>query len=190
MRDERECVVGKRVAVVGTSGSGKTTLARRIAQRLGCPHVELDALHWGPNWTEASPEVLYARVDAALRGEAWVVDGNYGRVRALIWSRADTIVWLDYALPIILWRVVWRTFRRIVTREELWGNNREDWRAAFGRDSIILWALQTYARRRREYAAWLSQPEYAHLQVVHLRSPRETQGWLAGIAQRAVPLEG
>jgi len=190
MREESECVVGKRVAVVGTSGSGKTTLARRIAQRLGYPHVELDALHWGPNWTEASSEVFYARVDAALRGEAWVVDGNYGRVRALIWSRADTLVWLDYALPIILWRVVWRTFRRIVTREELWGNNREDWRAAFGRDSIILWALQTYARRRREYAAWLSQPEYAHLQIVHLRSPRQAQRWLTSIAQRAVPLEG
>jgi len=35
----------QRISVVGTSGSGKTTVARRIAEALGFPHVELDALH-------------------------------------------------------------------------------------------------------------------------------------------------
>ena len=90
----------RRIAVVGTSGSGKTTLAHRLAERLGIPHVELDALHWGPNWTPVAADLFRERVAQALSGEAWVVDGNYSRVRDIIWTRADTLVWLDYSWPV------------------------------------------------------------------------------------------
>lgn len=169
----------RRVAVVGTSGSGKTTLASRLAQILGVSHVELDAVHWGPNWTPASPEIFRERTAQALRGDAWVTDGNYSAVRDIVWGRADTVVWLDYALPVILGRVLWRTLRRTLTREELWNENQERVREAFfSRESIILWALASYRRRRREYPILLDKPEHAHLAVVRLRSPRAARRWL------------
>lgn len=76
------------VAVVGTSGAGKTTTARLIAARLQLPHVELDALHWDANWTMAPLPVFRERVARALAGEAWVIDGNYGKVRDLVWPQA------------------------------------------------------------------------------------------------------
>jgi adenylate kinase family enzyme len=168
----------RRIVVVGTTGSGKTTLARQLSQRLGIAHVELDALHWEPDWTPAEPEAFRARTSQALGGAAWVTDGNYGKVRDIVWSRADTVVWLDYALPIILGRLLWRTVRRVATREELWNRNREQIRGLIGRESLIVWALQTYRRRRREYPALLRKPEFAHLTVVHLRSPHATREWL------------
>jgi adenylate kinase family enzyme len=177
-------MIGKRISVVGTTGSGKTTFARELAQRLGVPHVELDALHWEPNWTEAPLEVFRARVDLALRGEAWVIDGNYSKVRDIIWSRADTVVWLDYALPIILWQLLKRTLKRVFIREELWGKNRERFRAQFlSRDSLFLWAISTYRRRRREYPTLFKQPEHVHLAVVHLRSPRAARAWLESVRE-------
>src|SRR5262249_18611627 len=43
-----------RVVVIGTSGAGKTTFAGRLASRLGTAHIELDALHWGHDWTPRS----------------------------------------------------------------------------------------------------------------------------------------
>lgn len=173
---------GRRISVVGTSGSGKTTTAGQIAQRLGIPHVELDALHWEPNWTEAPIEVFRARVTQALSGETWAVDGNYGKVRDIVWGRADTVVWLDYTLAVILWQLVRRTVRRSVTQEELWGGNRESLgKAIFSRESILLWALQTYKRRRREYPVLLGKPANAHLAVIHLRSSRETHQWLINL---------
>jgi adenylate kinase family enzyme len=169
----------RRIAVVGTSGSGKTTMAQKIARRLGVPHVELDALHWGPNWTPTSRELFRERVEQALSGVAWTTDGNYSAVRDIVWGRADTVVWLDYALPLIMWRVLTRTIRRSVTREELWNENRENLRQSFlSRDSIILWALRTYRRRRREYPILFRQLEYVHLRIVHLRSPRAARQWL------------
>ena len=169
-----------RIAVVGTGGSGKTTLAGRLARRLGVPHVELDALHWDPGWTPA-PD-FRDRVTEALAGEVWTTDGNYSQVRDIVWQRADTVVWLDYSLPLIMWRVTTRTIGRSVRQEELWGTNRENLREAFfGPDSIIWYAFKTYRRRRRQYPVLFGQPEYAHLDIVQLRSPRQARCWLEGL---------
>lgn len=180
-----------RVSVVGTSGSGKTTLAHRLSERLGVPHIELDALHWEPHWTPAAPEVFRARTAQALSGPAWVTDGNYSKVRDVVWGRANTLVWLDYPLPVIMGRIVWRTLRRVVTREELWNQNREDFVGTFfRRDSILLWALQTYRRRRREYPELLARPEYAHLRVVHLHSLRQARRWLKSLPPSPAPFQG
>ncbi len=52
----------RRIVVIGTTGSGKTTLAQEVAARMGLPHVELDALHWGPGWSEAPRETFRAGV--------------------------------------------------------------------------------------------------------------------------------
>ena len=101
---------------------------------------------------------------------------------AITWSRADTVVWLDYPLPLTLWRLWWRTLRRTLSQEELWNGNREQLTThLFTRDSLFLWALKTYRRRRREYPALLSAPENAHLALVHLRFPRQTKKWLSTI---------
>ncbi|MBU0490906.1 MAG: AAA family ATPase [Chloroflexi bacterium] len=176
----------RRIVVVGVTGSGKTTLAGQLARRLGISHVELDAIHWGPNWTPATVDDFRERTAQALAGDAWVTDGNYSKVRDIVWGRADTVVWLDYALPVVLGQLVRRTLRRVVTQEELWNDNRETWRGVlFSRDSIVMWAFKTYRRRRREYPLLFQQPAYAHLTVVRLRSPRSMRRWLAGIPDRA-----
>jgi adenylate kinase family enzyme len=170
----------RRICVVGTTGSGKSTLASELARRLQIPHVEVDALYWKPNWTKSSDEELQLRVEKALGGQAWVVDGNYSRIRNLTWPRAEAVVWLDYSLALILWRLWTRTWKRVFTKENLWGTNTERlWPQFFSRDSIFLWALQTYQRRRRTYTALLSSPEYASLKVYHFKSPRQTQAWLS-----------
>lgn len=172
---------GQRISVVGTSGSGKTTLARQLSQCLAIPHVELDALHWGPNWTEVPLALERRRLEQALAGDRWVVDGNCSREHDLIWSRADTVVWLDYQLSVVLRRLLGRTLRRVTTQEELWSGNRETLKQALSRDSILLWVLRTYPKRRKEYPVLLSRPEYTHLKVVHLRSPNTTRTWLESL---------
>ena len=173
----------RRIAVVGVSGSGKTTLARQIAARLGLAHVELDALYWEPGWAPAQRTVFRERAAQVFQGDGWVVDGNHPEVRDIIWDRADTAVWLDYSLPLVMWRLTRRTFRRCATHEELWNGNQERSLRAhfFRRKSIFLWALRTYELRRREYPTLFGMPEYAHVRPIHLRSPRATQVWLESL---------
>ena len=168
-----------RTVVIGTSCSGKTTFARALAGKLGVPHIEMDALHWGPNWTPAPRDAMRERVSAAIAAPRWVLDGNYGVVRDLVWARATDLVWLDYPFPVVFSRALRRTFRRVFTREELWAGNRESFRLAFmSRDSILWWVLTTYHRRRREYPQLFAEPEYGHLRLTVLRSPAEAERFL------------
>jgi adenylate kinase family enzyme len=174
----------RRISIVGTIGSGKTTFARKTSRRLDAPHIELDALHWEPNWVEAPNDLFRERVKRSLQGDSWVVDGNYHQVRDLVWNRADTVVWLDYPFRTIIGRLARRTMRRILTHERLWNGNQEHIRGLFTRDSVFLWAIRTYRRRRRQYPILLSRSENSHLTVVRLRSPREAAGFLSTLEQQ------
>ncbi|MGC4014235.1 MAG: adenylate kinase [Luteolibacter sp.] len=169
-----------RIAVIGTSCAGKSTFARQMAAKLALPHLELDQFQWQPGWTPAPTEVFRTQLSEALLAPGWIVDGNYTKVRDLIWKDARLIVWLDYAFPTILFRALKRTIRRAVTREVLWNGNRESVALSFfSKDSILLWVIRSHARKRQEYAALLAQPEHAHLTVVRLLSPAEAAAWQA-----------
>ncbi|MAU11351.1 MAG: adenylate kinase [Anaerolineaceae bacterium] len=172
--------LGTRIVIVGSTGSGKSTLAGQLASQLDLPHIELDGLFWGPNWTETSPEVFIPKVEAALAGDRWVVDGNYSRVRHIVWPAAETIIWLDYSLPIIYWRLWKRTLRRTLGREQLWEaqNVERFWVQFVTKDSLFLWALKKHKERRILYPQVLGQPEHAHLQVLHFHHPSQTRDWL------------
>jgi hypothetical protein len=179
--------VSRKFTVMGPSCSGKTTLAAALAERLGVPHVELDALHHGPNWQEASAEDLRAKVEAALAGQdGWVTDGNYvGKLGTLLVDQADTIVWLDLPLPTLVRRMWSRTTGRIRDGTELWGTgNRETWpNFLFWPNSLLLYTLRTHRRRRRECVEIL-----ASRNGVRLRSEAEVSRWLA--AQLPPPAPG
>ena len=165
--------------MIGNTGSGKTTFSRALAEQLGGPHVELDALHWEPGWREAPPKEFRRRVAAALESDGWVVDGNYrGRLGTSVLDRADVVVWLDLPLPTILWRVVSRTLRRLRTREQLWGGNVETVGNAFlRRDSLMWWAIKTHFRWRRRLPQVVEK--YPH---VRLRSAGEVDRYLRAAA--------
>lgn len=160
-----------RFVVVGTSGSGKTTFAKALAAKLEVPRIELDALHWLPDWVEREPGEFRALVAQAIEPERWVVDGNYSVVRDILWPRATDIVWLNYSQATVCTRVLARTLRRSLTRERLWAGNTESLRRAFlTRDSILLWALNTYRRNRVKYARLREDPAFGHLRWHELRN--------------------
>jgi adenylate kinase family enzyme len=162
-----------RISVVGTSGAGKTTMGRALAQLHGIPHVELDALYHGPNWTELPEPLFRQQVAAVTQSERWVIDGNYGVVRDLVWGRATLVVWLDLPRWLVMAQVIWRSLSRAITRQPLWNGNRERFSAWLDPDHPIRWAFRTHARRRQEFAAAMG-PSW-----VRLRSRAEVQRWLA-----------
>ena len=170
----------QRVAILGSSSCGKSTLAAQLAVILGYPHVELDSFRFLPGWQVRPNEEFRARVDAATSQPCWVSDGNYRVIQDLTWGRADTIIWLDYRLSLILWRLTRRTIGRTVNRTELWNTgNRDNIFKHFrlSDESLYYWVFKTYWRRKRELPEQLALPEHAHLRVLRFSTPRQTEAW-------------
>ena len=173
----------RRIVVVGVSGNGKTTLSRRLGARLGLPVTELDALCHQAGWTEASDEDFRRNVEAAMSSpDGWILDGLYQRkLGDLILRRADTLVWLDQPLPLVLRRLVTRAVKDIVTKRDLFNGNTQTWRYAFfTRDSLVGYAIKQHFKQRRNWPAGIG--DHLNLQVVRLRSPREIEAWLGAQA--------
>jgi adenylate kinase family enzyme len=164
------------VLVIGQSASGKTTTARLLAEWLGVPHVELDALFHGPSWTPSPTFVDDVR--SATDQDAWVVDGNYSPVLgALLWERADTVVWLDVPRSTTLRRAITRTARRALLRTHLWNGNRERLRTVLRATHPIRWTWRTFHANRAKYEAMWSAPEFAHLLKYRLQSADAVRSW-------------
>lgn len=184
-----------RVAVVGTSGSGKTTFAGDLARRLGAPHVDLDAINWQAGWRDLNthdPDEFRRRVGDAVAAGAWACCGNYRKVRDLVLGRATHLVWLDYPRPVVMARVLRRSFRRAWSGAELWPGtgNRETFGRWLDPEHPIRWAWDTYARRKAAYAAMLDDPALAHLVRIRLRHPRDAAPLIGRLAARHGPPAG
>jgi adenylate kinase family enzyme len=163
----------KRICIVGVSGAGKTTLGKVLAERFGLFFIDSDSLYWEADWQPAAQAVLQERVLAATSAAAWVFDGNFLSLRRFVWQRTDTIVWLDFSLSVVMGRVSRRNARRIIRREQLWNDNRENLRRAW---SNVRHTWSTHQVKRSSYPHLLA--EFPHLQVVHLHSPHQAKYWI------------
>ena len=167
----------QRVLVAGITGAGKTTFARELARRADLPFHEIDALYHGPGW-----QPLPTFVDDVARiaaGERWVFDSyGYQQVRTLLWERADTVVWLDFSRPVVMARVVRRSFDRAWHRCEIFNGNTEGFGAWLDPEHPVQWAWREFGRRRADLAARFADPAYSGIAKTTLRTPSAAAAWL------------
>ncbi len=167
---------------MGNSGSGKTTVASAIAEALGVPHLELDAVFHQPDWQPLDTDEFRRIVSDFTAAGSWVVDGNYSAVSDIVWGLADTVIWVDPPRHRVMRQLLTRTMHRMATGAELWNGNRERWTYLFRpEESIILYAWRSHRKLRHRYLAAQADPANAHLSFVRLRSPGELAALLRGL---------
>lgn len=173
----------RRVWILGASGSGKSTLARGLSEKLDANCVDLDEFYWRANWQGAPENEFIASVERALSGPTWVVAGNYTRIQARFVPLADTVIWLDYPLAVVLWRQVRRTLRRMWTQEPCCNGNFETLSRTLSRDSVQLWLWRTFNRRRRSGWNFKRRARLSGTRFVHFRHPAQCGKWLEAMRQ-------
>ena len=180
----RTTLCGMRYVVIGTSGVGKSTFAKALAAYTHAAYIELDHLHWAPDWTERPDTEFSAAVASATETERWVVDGNYSVVRSIVWPRATHVIWLNFSRSVVFTRIIRRTVRRAALREKLWHGNQESFRRSFlSKDSIILWSLTTYQKNQLKYAALRDSGHFGHLHWHEIQTPAEAARFLSNVGR-------
>ncbi|MFT5142580.1 MAG: adenylate kinase family enzyme [Rhodothermales bacterium] len=173
-----------RVLVVGSSCSGKSTFAAGLSEVLSIPHIELDALHHLEDWVPRPIDEFRQLTDAATDGSDWIVDGNYSGLRETVWPKATHLIWLNYSFPLVLYRGLKRTIKRVVTQEELYSGNRESFRQSFlSSDSVLLYMITHFGHRRRQYRRVFDGDGPWNMIMVELRSPKAARAFLAEAAR-------
>jgi len=167
-----------RIHVIGTGGAGKTVIAARLAFALQVPHIELDSIFWQENWQHSETGFFQQAVREVLAGDDWVTDGNYSKVRQIIWGRAEVVVWLDYPFWTVFLRLLRRSVRRAISRELLWGTNRESFsKLFFSRESLLFYVIRDFKKRRKLYEHLFQESEFEGIRFVRLRTPRQAERW-------------
>lgn len=176
-----------RLSIVGQSGSGKTTFARCISERLSLPCLELDGLYHQTDWSTLSAESFRTKTYSFVTAHSsWVVDGNYGLVRPLVWSKATHVIWLDMPRAVFMKRLVLRSLKRITLREELWNGNRESLRNVLSRhvdENVLLHAWKTYARNQASFEQAFFDEQWHHIRFIRLRNDREVDKCLESLTR-------
>lgn len=165
-----------RLIIIGCSCAGKTTLGARLGRELGLKHIDLDDLHWLPNWQPETIENLRDKISEAIEGvDNWVITGAYSRTWDITMPRATHVVFIDLPFYVILYRFFTRTYRRLVKKEKCCGENFERWGAVFSKDSLLLWILKTYGRKREQFKELVKNPVHKDLKFLHLKSTKDVQ---------------
>ena len=114
----------KKIIVIGCPGSGKSTFARSLQKKTELPLFYLDQMYWNTDKTTVEKSAFLERLSNALKGDAWIIDGNYHSTLDMRLAACDTVFFLDYPTDVCLEGI---RARRGTARPDLpWVETEED----------------------------------------------------------------
>ena len=93
---KKQMDIGNRILVLGRSGSGKSTFARKLHGCTGFPLIHLDNIWWKADRTHITRKEFDWKLDSLMKGEKWIIDGDYSRTYEKRIRSCDTVFFLDY----------------------------------------------------------------------------------------------
>ncbi len=164
----------QRVMIIGPCGAGKSTLSFDLAKRLALPLIHMDKLNWQPGWVDEGNDRLRGLLATEIARDRWLIEGNYGSTMAMRLNRADTVVYLDYPLPLCLTRLI----KRIISG---YGKTRPDMADDCPErfDPGFLWYVINWNRGPRQRTE-RSLRGHEH-KVIRLKNTRALADWLATV---------
>ena len=166
----------KRILIIGSGGAGKSTFSLKLQKALQLPLIHLDRHYWKVGWVESSKEEWALKVKDLVKGESWIMDGNYSGTLHIRVPEADTVIFLDFPN----WKCVYRVLKRVVqglwrTRPDMAEGCRERFDWEFVR---YVW---NYPKRSRPKVMRMLKEEGDRLKVYIVKNDAELEDFLKEI---------
>lgn len=166
----------KKVIVIGCPGSGKSTFSRALQQITGLPLFHLDTLYWNPDGTTVPEKTVFqTRLHAAMSGDRWIIDGNYGSTMEQRMMACDTVIFLDYPTELCLDGI---KARKGKPRPDMpWNNSAED-----GDEEFVSF-IKDYPSKSRPMVLELLK-KYSHKNIVIFKTRQDADAFLQTISNK------
>ena len=161
---------GCRIIILGCSGSGKSTLAKGLQQRTGLPLFHLDNIWWNADRTHITREEFDSRLQAVLRGDKWIIDGDYSRTYEPRFLACDTVIFLDYSEEDCMKGITERV-----------GKERPDIPWTEDRLDPALVELVSSYREENRPKVYALMAKYPDRQALIFETREQAQRWLSGL---------
>ncbi|MGL5836297.1 MAG: DNA topology modulation protein [Waterburya sp.] len=167
----------QKVAIIGSCGAGKSTLAVNLGKELDLPVIHLDAYYWQSGWQGIDAQEWRQIQQKLIKGNSWIIDGNYGNTLDIRLAAADTVIWLDFNRYLCLGRVFQRYLKYFgKTRPDMAANCPERLTREFIQ---YVWDFpQVHRSRIMDQLAKYQQQE--NKQIIILQNSRQVLNLLEG----------
>lgn len=166
----------KRILVIGSSGAGKSTFAIHLSQRVKIPVIHLDFHHWNAGWVETPKDEWRKKVEELIKGESWIIDGNFSSTLDIRLAACDTVIFLDMSRSLCLWRVLKRLF---MYRKRKRPDMAEGCFERF--DFEFIKYVWNFPNRSRQTVAEKLERHAKTKRVIRLKSAKEVESFLETI---------
>ncbi len=172
---------GNRIIILGCPGSGKSTLAESLCRLTGLPLFHLDTVWWRPDRTHITREEFDSRLRTILRGEKWIIDGDYSRTYEPRFRACDTVIFLDCSEEDCMKGITERIGK--IRPDIPWVEERLD--------PELVKLVRGYRRDERPKLYGLME-KYPDRRIFVFKTREQAQTWLAGLRRpdpekKAVP---
>jgi adenylate kinase family enzyme len=164
----------RKVLVIGPGGAGKSTFANQLGELLNIKVLHLDKFYWRPGWIEMPKPDWLKTVEELLKGDAWIMDGNYSGTLGIRFKACDTVIFLDLPRTLCLWRALKRAIMyKKKSRPDMTEGCPERLSLEF-----MLW-IWNYPRRTRPKIVRMFEADLEAKKIIWLRSQADVETFLA-----------
>ena len=165
----------RRVLLLGCGGSGKSTLSRQLVQKTGLPLIHLDKEYWHPGWVKTPREEWRGRVAEMVKGDRWIIDGNFSNSLDIRLPRCDCVLLLDYSRMTCVLGVI----RRVVSGL---GRTRPDMGEGCPEKADLSFLKWVWNFRKKELPGILEKiNEFPDKTVIVFKDRKQARNWLEAL---------